>query len=58
MLPAARGRANTRIARQVGVRLDTVRMWRGRFAEQRLAGLADRGRSGRRAPSRSCSGLR
>ncbi|MFE5096975.1 IS630 family transposase, partial [Streptomyces sp. NPDC056638] len=47
VLLAVRGWANARIARQVGVHLDTVRMWRGRFAEQRLAGLADRGRSGR-----------
>ncbi|MGW2378266.1 IS630 family transposase [Kitasatospora sp. NPDC001683] len=47
VLLAARGWANARIARQVGVHLDTVRSWRGRFAEQRLAGLADRRRSGR-----------
>ncbi|MFD9601531.1 glycoside hydrolase family 3 C-terminal domain-containing protein [Streptomyces sp. NPDC059970] len=47
VLLAARGWANARIARQVGVDLDSVWMWRGRFAEQRLAGLADRGRSGR-----------
>ncbi|MER5850491.1 helix-turn-helix domain-containing protein [Streptomyces sp. NPDC002012] len=47
VLLAARGWANGRIARQVGVDLDSVWMWRGRFAEQRLAGLVDRGRSGR-----------
>ncbi|MEW2491511.1 IS630 family transposase [Streptomyces sp. NPDC048411] len=47
ILHAARGRSNARIARKTGLHLDTVRRWRGRFAEQRLAGLADRERSGR-----------
>ncbi|MGW4608008.1 IS630 family transposase [Streptomyces sp. NPDC004532] len=47
VLYAARGRSNARIARETGLHLDTVRRWRGRFAEQRLAGLADRQRSGR-----------
>ncbi|WJY54438.1 helix-turn-helix domain-containing protein [Streptomyces chengbuensis] len=47
VLHAARGRSNARIARETGLHLDTVRRWRGRFAEQRLAGLADRRRSGR-----------
>jgi len=37
-------------AAQVGVTVDTVRTWRGRFAEHGLAGLMDRPRSGR--PSR------
>jgi transposase len=48
VLHAARGRSNARIARETGLHLDTVRTWRNRFAEQRLDGLADRGRSGRR----------
>lgn len=47
VLHAARGRSNARIARETGLHLDTVRCWRGRFAEQGLAGLADRKRSGR-----------
>ncbi|MDW4911334.1 helix-turn-helix domain-containing protein, partial [Streptomyces sp. ADMS] len=47
VLHAARGRSNARIARDSGLHLDTVRCWRGRFAEQGLAGLSDRERSGR-----------
>ncbi|MBO0914716.1 IS630 family transposase [Streptomyces laculatispora] len=50
VLQAARGRSNARIARETGLHLDTVRAWRGRFAEHGLAGLSDRRRSGR--PSR------
>jgi len=50
VLLAAREWANARIAVEVGVAVDTVRTWRGRFAEQGLAGLMDRPRSGR--PSR------
>jgi transposase len=38
---------NTAIAVEVGVSVDTVRTWRGRFASQGLAGLVDRARSGR-----------
>lgn len=38
---------NAVIAVEVGVGVDTVRTWRGRFAAQGLAGLADRARSGR-----------
>jgi len=47
VLAAARGWPNARIA--AGLRVDegTVRKWRGRFAELRLAGLADLPRSGR-----------
>lgn len=33
VLLAAQGRANARIADRVGVHVDTVRTWRGRFAE-------------------------
>ncbi|MDH6130435.1 IS630 family transposase [Kitasatospora sp. GP82] len=47
VLHAARGRSNARIARATGLRLDTVRCWRGRFAEHGLGALADRDRSGR-----------
>jgi transposase len=47
VLHAARGRSNARIARETGLHLDTVRTWRGRFAEQGLPGLSDRKRTGR-----------
>jgi transposase len=50
VLRAAEPETNTQIAAQVGVTVDTVRTWRGRFAEHGLAGLMDRPRSGR--PSR------
>ncbi|WP_342749441.1 helix-turn-helix domain-containing protein, partial [Streptomyces milbemycinicus] len=36
VLHAARGRSNARIAREAGLHLDTVRCWRGRFAEHGL----------------------
>jgi transposase len=44
---AARGRANQRIAADLGISVDTARTWRGRFAEHGLGGLADLPRSGR-----------
>src|SRR6266852_991149 len=47
VLAAARGRDNARIAAGQGVTADTVRKWRGRFAERGLAGLQDLPRSGR-----------
>ena len=47
VLAAAVGQANAAIARELGVCTDTVRKWRRRFAEGRLAGLADASRSGR-----------
>jgi transposase len=47
VLAAARGRDNERIAADPGASVHTVRKWRGRFAERRLAGLADLPRSGR-----------
>jgi len=50
VLSAAEQHTNTRIAAQLGITVDTVRTWRGRFAEHGLAGLRDRPRSGR--PSR------
>jgi transposase len=47
---AADRQTNARIAAELGITVDTVRTWRGRFAEQGMAGLRDRPRSGR--PSR------
>jgi transposase len=46
-LAAARGRPNARIAADLRIGVDTVRKWRGRFAELRLPGLEDQPRSGR-----------
>jgi transposase len=48
VLAAAAGTANAQIARWLGVCEDTVRKWRHRFCDQRLAGLKDRPRPGRR----------
>jgi len=47
VLAAAAGQANAAIAAELGVCTDTVRRWRRRFAEGRLAGLRDAPRSGR-----------
>ena len=47
VLAAAAGQASAAIARELGICTDTVRKWRRRFAEGRLAGLADAPRSGR-----------
>ncbi len=44
---AAAGLANAVIASRLGLKVDTVRKWRGRFATDRMAGLRDRPRSGR-----------
>lgn len=44
---AARGHTNERISADLGVGVDTVRKWRGRFAEYGLGGLVDLPRSGR-----------
>jgi transposase len=49
VLLAARRWSNAAIAAEVGVGVDTVRTWRGRFAVEGLAGLVDRARSGRPA---------
>ncbi|MEN8651537.1 IS630 family transposase [Streptomyces sp. 21So2-11] len=49
VLHAARGRSNACIARETGLHLDTVRRWRGRFAQAGLPGLKDRQRCGRPA---------
>lgn len=48
VLAAARDRGNARIAAELRCCEDTVRRWRGRFAESGLDGLEDRPRSGRR----------
>jgi len=48
VLRAAEGAANTEIAAEVGVHVDTVRKWRRRFATAGLPALEDRPRSGRR----------
>jgi transposase len=47
VLFAARNRPNARIAAGLGIDAGTVRKWRGRFAELRLAGLEDLPRPGR-----------
>ena len=47
VLAAARGHPNARIAAGLGISVDTVRKWRGRFAARGLDGLADRPRAGR-----------
>ena len=46
-LAAARGYPNARIAVSLGISVDTVRKWRGRFAVRGLDGLTDRPRPGR-----------
>ena len=47
VLRSAAGATNTEIAAETGVSLPTVGLWRGRFSERRLDGLADAPRSGR-----------
>ena len=44
---ASRGYANAKIARRRGVVAGTVRLWRGRYAREGMAGLTGRPRSGR-----------
>jgi transposase len=48
VLLAADGTPNVEIARLVGVSRPTVNLWRSRYAERGLAGLADVQRSGRK----------
>lgn len=47
ILAAAEGMSNQQVAATVGCSLATVGLWRQRFAEEGLAGLADEHRSGR-----------
>ena len=47
VLAAARGLDNARIAADLGITVDTVRKWRGRFAARGLDGLRDMHRCGR-----------
>jgi transposase len=47
VLDAARGYSNAEISRRHGVAADTVRLWRGRYADEGTAGPAGRRRSGR-----------
>jgi transposase len=47
ILLAADGMVNARIAAACDTSVNTVRKWRGRFAEQGMAGLSDAERSGR-----------
>ncbi|MGI5430803.1 IS630 family transposase [Streptomyces sp. CA-179760] len=49
VLLAARGRSNAHTAVEAGVHVDTVRTWRGRFADLGLPSLVDRKRPGRPA---------
>src|SRR5262249_14557073 len=48
VLRSAEGKMTHQIARELGTRPSTVSKWRKRFAQQRLAGLEDEQRSGRR----------
>jgi transposase len=47
VLRAAEGASNTEIAREVGVSLPTVGLWRRKFSERRMDGLETAPRSGR-----------
>jgi transposase len=47
VLDAAHGYSNARIALRQRLRLDIVRWWRGRYADQGIDGLRDRPRPGR-----------
>jgi len=48
VLLAAAGEENTEIARRLDLPVQIVSKWRKRFFEERLAGLAERSRTGRR----------
>jgi hypothetical protein len=47
VLLAAEGVSNAGIAKRLGMSTKAVGRWRGRFHEQRVAGLEDQARSGR-----------
>ena len=49
VLACLQGKRNDEVARQVGVRPNTVGVWRRRFAERGIAGLRDEPRSGKPA---------
>ena len=48
VLLAAQGQENTEISRRLDTPVQIVSKWRKRFFEERLAGLAERSRIGRR----------
>jgi len=48
VLLAGDGQENTEIARRLDTPVQVVSKWRKRFFEERLAGLAERSRTGRR----------
>ncbi|MCW2913729.1 MAG: hypothetical protein JWN52_1797 [Actinomycetia bacterium] len=50
VLDVSHGYSNAKISRLRGVTVDTVRTWRGRYADEGMPGLKDRPRTGR--PSR------
>ena len=58
VLAAARGHPNARIAAGLGISIDTVRKWRGRFAARGLDGLQDRPRPAGRGGSARRTGPR
>lgn len=47
ILMAAEGVANDQIARRLNTRREIVSKWRKRFVQERIAGLAERPRTGR-----------
>lgn len=47
VLRAAKGQTNYRIAKEMGVSRNTVKLWRYRFARERIAGLQTRPIPGR-----------
>lgn len=56
VLAAADGQHNAQIAGHLGVHVDTVRTWRGRFAAKGMKGLMDLPRSGRPRVRGDCGG--
>ena len=58
VLLAAQGQENTEISRRLDTPVQIVSKWRKRFFEERLAGLAERSRTGRRPAFPPRSGRR